>query len=61
MSQISVSIIIVNYNSLELVKECVTSILNNVKETTFEIIVVDNNSTKEVGENLSFLKKVKSL
>ncbi|MBP3245103.1 MAG: glycosyltransferase family 2 protein [Bacteroidaceae bacterium] len=41
-----VSIIIVNYNTSELLLSCVESIVANVK-TDYEIIVVDNNSTSE--------------
>lgn len=40
-----VSIIIVNYNTRDLLKDCLMSIYNNVKEMRFEIIVVDNNSS----------------
>lgn len=57
MNQIAVSIIIVNYNSSELVKGCVVSILNNVKRATFEIIIVDNNSKESIEERLSFFKE----
>lgn len=45
MSNISkASIIIVNYNSGEMLKECVSSILSNTNEKEVEIIVVDNDS-----------------
>ncbi len=39
------SIIIVNYNSDELLYNCVNSIINNINKIEFEIIVVDNSST----------------
>lgn len=42
-----VSIIIVNYNSRNLLFNCVKSILNNISDIEFEIIVVDNNSSDE--------------
>ena len=39
-----VSVIIVNYNTSDLVKNCITSIMEKTKNVSFEIIVVDNNS-----------------
>jgi GT2 family glycosyltransferase len=39
-----ISVIIVNYNTLELTAQCVSSILENVKSVQYEIIVVDNAS-----------------
>ena len=40
-----ISIIIVNYNSRDLLINCVNSIVNNLKSIDYEIIVVDNHST----------------
>lgn len=40
-----VSIIIVNYNTKGLLENCIRSIIKTTKEVTYEIIVVDNNST----------------
>lgn len=42
-----VSIIIVNYNSSTLLSECINSILCSLDKISFEIIVVDNNSTDD--------------
>jgi GT2 family glycosyltransferase len=39
-----VSVIIVNYNTIELTKQCLLSIYDQTKDVNFEIIVVDNNS-----------------
>lgn len=39
-----VSIVIVNFNTCELLKNCILSIKNNIKEIDYEILVVDNNS-----------------
>lgn len=41
---ISVSVIIVNYHTAELTRECVDSIFKHTKDVSFEIIVVDNAS-----------------
>lgn len=40
----NVSIIIVSYNTAELLKTCITSIYQQTKDIDFEIIVSDNNS-----------------
>ncbi|MBQ9722805.1 MAG: glycosyltransferase family 2 protein [Bacteroidales bacterium] len=39
-----VSIIIVNYNTKELLRNCIQSIYNHKTQSSYEIIVVDNNS-----------------
>lgn len=41
-----VSIVIVNYNTFQLTKNCIESILAHVKGVPFEIILVDNASTE---------------
>ena len=45
------SIVIVNYNSGNFLYDCIQSILNNLKDISFEIVVVDNSSS-----DTSFLK-----
>jgi GT2 family glycosyltransferase len=47
-----ISIIIVNYNTPSLVKDCIESIYKFENQSNFEIIVVDNNS---LAENKSLL------
>lgn len=47
---LDLSIIIVNYNSKEFLKKCIASILKNVKDVSYEIIVVDNNSSDKSCE-----------
>lgn len=42
---LDLSIIVVNYNAREFLKKCVKSIVENVKGVSYEIIVVDNNSS----------------
>ncbi|MDX2188868.1 MAG: glycosyltransferase family 2 protein [Bacteroidota bacterium] len=44
-TRISLSIIIVNWNTMELLRNCLASIYNHTKLTDFEVIVVDNNSS----------------
>lgn len=41
------SIIIINYNTLSLTKQCIASVFKYCDEALFELIVVDNASTKE--------------
>lgn len=42
-----VSIIIVNWNTKDYLKQCLQSIIENVKNTISEVIVVDNNSSDD--------------
>lgn len=42
---VDISISIVSYNTKDLLRKCLTSIINKVKGISFEIIVVDNAST----------------
>lgn len=43
----SVSVIIVNYNTGKILKDCIESVYNIEKDISFEIIIVDNNSTDD--------------
>ena len=67
--KMDLSIIIVNYNTLELTKACIESVVRNTHGIEYEIIVVDNNSNDgsqtylasnsdilfiESGDNLGF-------
>jgi len=45
VSDVKLSIIIVNWNVKDLVEECIKSVYFQTKKVIFEIIVVDNNST----------------
>lgn len=45
MNKKQLSIIIVNYNTSSLLKGCLESIINNMRDVSYEIIVVDNAST----------------
>lgn len=46
------SIIFVNWNSVDYLRECIASIYENTKNVTFEIIVVDNASPQRGVESL---------
>lgn len=46
---LDVSIIIVNYNTLDLIKSCIDSIRKYVVGVSYEIIVVDNDSTESIA------------
>ena len=51
---INMSIIIVNHNTREILKNCLNSIISNTKDINYEIIVIDNNSQDGSPE---FIKK----
>jgi N-acetylglucosaminyl-diphospho-decaprenol L-rhamnosyltransferase len=51
----TLSIVIVNWNTKDLLRECLHSILLTVHKTTYEIIVVDNSSTDGSVNTLSSL------
>ena len=40
-----ISIILVNWNSEEYLKKCIDSFKESVRDISYEIIIVDNNST----------------
>lgn len=44
------SIIIVNYNSKDVLLKCLSSLSNIKKETTLEVIIIDNNSSESIKE-----------
>lgn len=41
-----VSVIIVNYNTNELLAQCIHSVIEYTRDVAYEIIVVDNNSNE---------------
>lgn len=49
--EISVSIIIVNYNTKKLTLNCLDSILRSKPKTSFEIIIIDNGSDEKLKIN----------
>ena len=44
-SAIDVSVIIVNWNTLDLLKDCIASVFSQTRDIDFEVIVIDNAST----------------
>lgn len=48
-----VSVIIVNYNTYDLTRNCIKSIYQNTSDVDFEVILVDNNSSDNSVERLS--------
>ena len=50
---IDISIIIVNYNTLHVLRPCIDSIIEHTHGVSYEIIVVDNGSTDGSAEALS--------
>lgn len=63
-NQPKLSIILVSYNTKELLLRCLSSILNSIENVDFEIIVVDNNSkdgsTKEVHNRFPRIKLIEN-
>lgn len=53
-----VSIIIVNYNTVELTKNCINSVIQYTKDIEYEIIVVDNASTDQSSDILSKIPEI---
>ncbi|MCH5238626.1 MAG: glycosyltransferase family 2 protein [Muribaculaceae bacterium] len=53
MRKIEVSIIYVNYNTSKLIADSLISVFNLVKDISFEIIIVDNNSEKDLERKLT--------
>jgi len=61
---IDVSIVIVNWNSTEYLKECIKSLKKHTKDLSYEIIVIDNNSNDfnpdEFGSEFPDIRIVKN-
>ena len=61
--QIQVSIIIISYNTSQILNDCINSIYNKTKDINFEILVIDNNSKDNsceiVESNFPLVKLIK--
>ncbi len=57
--QINISIVIINYNSIELIKDCLQSFEKYSSGFTYEIIIVDNSDQTELQEKLNHFKNLK--
>lgn len=44
MKSVDISIIIVSFNTKDLTTECIRSVIRTIKKSSYEIIIVDNNS-----------------
>lgn len=58
-NKIQVSVIIVNYNGLKLTQDCINSLYAKTSGVSFEVIVVDNNSSDGSIEILSKDSRIK--
>jgi GT2 family glycosyltransferase len=56
-NSIDLSIIIINYNTLDLTTQCIKSIIKETSSINFEIIVIDNASSEK---NIESLKEIDS-
>src|SRR5260370_35580384 len=54
-----ISIIVVNWNSADYTKQCVSSIRAFTHDSEYEILVVDNASSDDSGEVLQFLPDIR--
>lgn len=52
MNKVDVSIIIVSYNTKELLVDCIKSVVKTTQAFSFEVIVVDNNSSDGSAEEV---------
>ena len=53
--QVTLSIIIISYNVKDLLINCIKSIKNTIQNTTYEIIVVDNNSSDDSVQAITLM------
>lgn len=59
MNRVTLSIIIINFNSKKLLVDCLNSIFTSYPDIFFEIIVVDNNSNENIKDLEIIYTKVK--
>ena len=60
MNDIRISVIVISYNGIEFITDCLTSIVKSLQGESAEIIVVDNGSTdgafESIKQDLGILK-----
>src|SRR3989344_1447332 len=67
MEKVKVSVVVINYNTPEVTLKCLQSLAKNTKKVSFEIILIDNGSTKTIKnfkfkiKNYTYLKNKKNL
>jgi len=58
------SIIIVNWNTRELLEQCIQSVITTIKDISYEVIVIDNGSTDDsqamVSQRFPFVKLIRN-
>lgn len=50
-----ISIVIINYNTFKITKQCIQSIVDNTTDVAYEIILVDNASTERNADDFKLL------
>src|SRR5690606_35236304 len=48
---VDVSIIVVIFNTFEFTRSCISSIISSTAETSYEIILIDNNSNERIADD----------
>jgi len=56
MKRVDVSIVIVSFNTRDLTIECIGSVVRTIKKSSYEVIVVDNNSEDDSVKEISNFK-----
>ena len=59
INDINVSIIIVNYNGKKLLQNCLSSLYKFTRDVTFEVILIDNNSSESIDDLLEEYPQIK--
>ncbi|MEP7147131.1 MAG: glycosyltransferase, partial [bacterium] len=60
LEEIDLSIVIVTWNSCDEINDCLESIIKNINDLKYEIIVVDNNSSDGTLEKLRIFREKNS-
>jgi len=50
-NELDVSVVIVSWNTRDILRGCLRSILEQTREVSFEVFVVDNNSRDRIGRD----------